>query len=239
MNEGTVEEVSFTDKAKDLKINVYTPYNYDETQKYDVMVLMGGLYSTHNAWLTSSINLETVKFKGKFMFDNMIENGDCRPLIIVSIGSHSLSNMGKYLRNIILPYVVSNYSTYATSMDDISLYRDHFAIGGFSWGGYSTYYNGMRSMLDVFSSFCPVAGSTESQMVVDSIKRDFSQYKINYLISGCGNHDGTYKTTNRDYKYLVDNLPQINNSMFIEVNAPHSWKAASTIVFNFLQIVFP
>ncbi len=117
-------------------VNVYLPYGYDENQEYDILYLLHGTGGFEDYWIGDS---STGKVTCNVL-DNMIEAGECEPVIVVSPTYYSpTEEMGyrkmdpmelfnnekdpyadqwpmyfwKELRNDIIPLIESTYSTYA------------------------------------------------------------------------------------------------------------------------------
>lgn len=141
------------------KCNLYLPAGYDEQDKdtkYNVLYLLHGVGGNRYEWLYGSGQVD-----GNFVicniFDNLIANGDIEPLIIVfpegrsahnwedtSFSSEKTNMLGFYyfdyeLRYDLIPYIESNYNTYADvedkSSEAIEYNRNHRAIAGLSMGG--------------------------------------------------------------------------------------------------------
>ena len=147
---------------------VYTPYGYDESDtatRYNVLYLMHGWGGRAG---------EYFDFTGtKNMFDNLIENGDIPPLIIVSATfynensstgfSSSIAEFRHFHRDFedhLMPAVEGQFHTYArsTSQEDLKASRDHRAFGGFSLGSVTTWLQFCYDY-DYIRYFLPMSGS--------------------------------------------------------------------------------
>lgn len=240
--EGTVEYVKVETHKGLQTISIYTPYGYDPSQKYDVMVMIGGLNSTCKAWFDQEFPIWKKTMNIRPMLDNMIDKGSCRPLIFMSINTYSLESMSTYMKYYFLPYLIENYSTYADSVEDMPNQREHFGIGGISWGGYQTFYGGFRDLFDLFGKYCPIAGSTEPELAAKALNSQFGDYGVDLFVCGCGTKDGQYGLTRRHYEYLINNVPTFKegeNTYWLECDATHSWKEATIIMCDFLEMAFP
>ena len=254
---GRMSEKSPTIAEK--KFEVYLPYTYDNRRPYDVMFLQGGLGSPANActsnmwWLTEDYDEQ---FCFKTIWDHMMMNGDCEPMIIVSVDGYSAKHgAARYLdyyeetayfvKNYIYPYVVENFSTYAASSspEDIIAARDHFGYGGYSNGGYMSYWGGMKTLLDYCANFMPIAGSWRAPMVADDLYYYREMYPIICFVSGAGKEDGyAYWETLEDYSTIVRGsgyLMEGENCWFIESDYAHDWCAGSILFYNGLRLMFP
>jgi S-formylglutathione hydrolase FrmB len=144
------------------KCCVYLPAGYDNKDKevkYDVLYLLHGVGGSREEWLSGN-----GKTDGNYticnIFDNLIANGDIKPLIVVfpegrsacdwedtSFNPEGTNLLGFYyfdyeLRYDLIPYIEENYNTYARiqdrSLKAIDYNRMHRAIGGLSMGGMQT-----------------------------------------------------------------------------------------------------
>ncbi len=141
------------------KCNVYLPAGYDENDmdtRYNVLYLLHGVGGDRFEWLSGSGNVD-----GNYVicniFDNLIAKGEVNPLIVVlpegrsawdwtdrSFNTRGTNMLGFYyfdyeLRNDLIPFIESNFNTYADSNDKgpegILFSRQHRAIAGLSMGG--------------------------------------------------------------------------------------------------------
>ncbi len=141
------------------KFNIYLPPGYDQNDsdvKYNVLYLLHGVGGNRYEWPYGSGQVG-----GNFVicniFDNLIANGEIEPLIVVfpegrsshdwedtAFTSEKTNVLGFYyfdyeLRYDLIPYIESNYNTYAniadTSEEGIAYNRNHRAIAGLSMGG--------------------------------------------------------------------------------------------------------
>lgn len=75
-----INEVLGKDETLEKSVRVYLPYGYDETQQYDVLYLLHGTGGNDEYWLTKEkTGVPTVN-----VLDNMIAQGICKPLIVVT-----------------------------------------------------------------------------------------------------------------------------------------------------------
>ena len=156
--QGTVELLEYTSKdyTKASKPTthkpayVYLPYGYDANQQYNIIYLIHGWGGRAEQYFAID---DWPQMKN--LFDNMIEQGLCKPFIAVS-PTWDKDNRSKgwgescqeaevfsqeYLNDLI-PAVEGHYSTYAktTDLQGILSSRDHRAIGGFSLGSITTWF---------------------------------------------------------------------------------------------------
>ena len=123
---GKIETITYNTETYDTgnsvkmekQANVYLPAGYDESKQYNVLYLMHGGGENMNTWL-----VENDYSGNKKMVDNLIANGEIKPLIIVTPTFYRPSNVPDHpdltsqfqyeLRKDLIPYVESHYSTYA------------------------------------------------------------------------------------------------------------------------------
>ena len=173
--QGSVERLSYESKdyagdgASITKTAyVYLPYGYDESDtetRYNIIYLMHGWGGRAG---------EYFDFTGtKNVFDNLIENEDIPPVIIVSAtfyNENSNTDFGSSIRefrefhqdfeNHLMPAVEGKFHTYAlsTSDEDLKASRDHRAFGGFSLGSVTTWLEFCHDY-DYIRYFLPMSGS--------------------------------------------------------------------------------
>ena len=81
----------YCDEYYDIRkqMAVYLPYGYDESQQYDVLVLLHCGWADYRFWLVNERDYCTPEGETKPVYvqdllDNMIEQGYCRPLIVLA-----------------------------------------------------------------------------------------------------------------------------------------------------------
>jgi len=174
--QGTVEYLRYDSKdysgcgaAVTKDAYVYLPYGYDgsdESTRYDIIYLMHG-WGGHAGEYFELSSIKNV-------FDNMIEKGDMKPVIIVSAtfyNDNTGTDFGSSVRafrafhqdfeNDLMPAVEGKYHTYAKSVsdEDLKASRDHRAFGGFSLGAVTTWLEFCHDY-DYIRCFLPMSGSS-------------------------------------------------------------------------------
>ena len=242
------------------RIDVYLPYGYNPEQKYDVMFLEGGLGNPFNALTSSRWRIyysesNPKKFSFRDIYDHMIQNGDCEPMIIVGIDGYSKTKESDrlldgfeegayFLRHDVYPFIIENYSTYAESIleEDIIAARDHFGIGGFSNGGYMTFWGGMKTLLPYMANFMPISGSIRGEAVGNHLA-EHPEYPVRAFFCAAGAEDAAaYNQTRWDFFEAIWNsgyLEENVNSWFVTQDFGHDWETGVTAVYNGLQVMFP
>lgn len=133
---------------------VYLPYGYNPEQQYDIIYLLHGWTGVAQEYfLGRGGNSRTGLVN---IFDNLIQNGDCKPFIAVSPTwdkdnqskgwSESTQEAAVFAQeyvNDLIPAVESHYSTYCEDFtkEGIKASRKHRAIGGFSLGSITFSYH--------------------------------------------------------------------------------------------------
>ena len=126
---GTIERITYT--AHDYtaegepeitkEANVYLPAGYSQDKKYNVLYLLHGIGGNEDEW---GMNKSTSRVKT--IMDNLAYYGDIEPFIVVTPNGRAGGSedregsmmeafyvFGKELRNDLIPYMESHYSTYA------------------------------------------------------------------------------------------------------------------------------
>lgn len=147
---------------------VYLPYGYDETRQYDIIYLMHG-------WSGTAENtFEAAGGRQKNMLDWMIQQGDCKPVIVVSPtwdkdnrakdwgeSCEEIAVFHNEYENDLIPAVESRFSTYAETTDRAGIIasRDHRVFGGFSLGSVTTWYI-FEHCFNLQRYFLPMSGDS-------------------------------------------------------------------------------
>ena len=182
---------------------IYLPYGYDEAKDYNIVYLMHGGGESEKYWFIDERWGQTTRN----VLDNMIKNGVCDPVIVVTptfneegFEGDGAQNaelcvvFGKELRNNLIPAVESQYSTYAkgdTSVENLIATREHRAFAGFSMGSYTSIQAGLMQNLDIISYFGSYSGALttvdEFLAVVES--DELKDYSIGFWFNGNGRGD--------------------------------------------------
>ena len=244
------------------KMNVYLPSGYSAGKKYDVLVLMHGMYDSESYWLNQDLIYRgdyDATVTTKALLDNMIAQGLCREMIVVCPTFYPVS--GNYnnfnrereqtqlrceLRWDILPLIASTYSTYAEGWteDELRAARDHFAYAGLSLGSIYAYNTVLPDDMDIISWFGCFSGSEadvyEVAAKVDAFNPDL--YPIHYFYNSVGTNDSMGYQHNSEYQTLMKEckaLAEGKNACFQYINyANHEYRAWVTGLYNFLPMLF-
>lgn len=258
-DKGTVEQISYM--AKDYlgdgddyekKAYVYLPAGYDESKKYNVLYLMHGIGGNEKEW-----GLDSNTSKLKRILDHVFGSGAVEPFIVVTPNgkayalTHEQENdlfylYGYELRNDLIPYIESHYSTYAEYNEegyDLTATRTHRAIAGLSMGGMQTINVGIGECLDIFSYFgaFSAAPTSDNKSVVAKNITD-SEYELDYFYNICGTEDNiAYASAAAAAKGLPDICDKITdgeNYMWQEKAGGHDFNIWYLGIYNFSQLAF-
>ena len=254
---GTVEKISYETKAyatdersltKDAY--VYTPYGYDPEKDYNILYLMHGTGENEATWLVEYQ-------KNTNMIDNLIDRGEIEPLIIVTPTFYVENDcaddldqltwsFAQELRNDLMPFVESRYSTWAETADEAGFKasRDHRAFAGLSRGAVTTFHSAFMGSLDYISWYGTFSGSrtTGEQLSAAIDAAETADLDIHYHYVSTGSFDFALPQQIKDYQgetALVSRITEGQNSNFdvfpMRYHSMGSWHIA---LYNFLQKIF-
>ena len=241
---GTVKTISYTAHDSEngntytKKANIYLPANYSEDKKYNVLYLLHGIGGDENEW-----GMYNDESKVKAIMDNLVYYGDIDSFIVVTPNGKasesgsipSFYNFGAELRNDLIPYIDSHYSTYAD--------RDHRACAGLSMGGMQTINIGIGECVDLFSYFGAFSAAPTSNPASKTAELLADKdYPIHYFYNICGLQDGiAYWSASAAAK----NLPEVcdkfvdgENFMWQELDGEHNFDIWYLGFYNFAQKAF-
>ena len=249
-NGGKIEQITYTtknyfaDPNQELtkKANVYLPAGYTTEKKYSVLYLMHGIGGNENEWGMTGDNSLVKK-----MMDNLAAKGEIEPFIIVTPNGrsgHDFANVnsdfnafykfGQELRNELIPYMDSHYSTFAD--------RQHRAMAGLSMGGMQTINIGINECLDLFSWFGAFSAAPTSY---DASKtavwiNNHPEWTINYFYNICGTEDNIAYNSHINAARLLPRLtPKLEdgkNYQWHERSGGHDFGIWYLGFFNFAKI---
>ena len=265
-NKGKIVDISYdtydyTNNQKITKVaKVYLPYGYDENdtvKRYNVLYMMHG-------WTQTSDDFFNGNDKILNLFDNMIDNNIIPPFVAVSLTfdrdnrsqsfSRSVAELSvfhKEFKNEVMPYIESNFNTYANgdiSEENLKQTRNHRAFTGFSLGAVTTWYQIYHNM-DYIKYFAPLSGDCwikgtygglyYPEETVDAIidKIDESKYKNDfYIYEGIGTNDPIFDQTDSQIKEMIkrEEFNENNLKYGIKQNGRHDLIAVREYLYNFL-----
>lgn len=258
---GTIELITY--EAKDYikntesvekKAYVYLPAGYSEDKQYNVLYLMHGIGGNEAEWGLKDEKTSKVK---KIM-DNMVGNGEIEPFIIVCPNGRAMAcekedgvqafyYFGQELRNDLIPYIESHYSTYGgdptSDAYDMTAARNHRAMAGLSMGGMQTINIGICECLDIISWFGAFSAAPTSYPANQLAKAiDESEYDIDYFYNICGLQDTTaYQSAAAAAKTvdsLTDKLTAGENFCWQEKDGAHNFNIWYLGFYNLARVIF-
>lgn len=256
----TVTDIA-TGRSEEKSMQVYLPYGYDETKKYDVLVLAQGESGDETYWFAETKDEAEREVSLKNLLDNMIADGQCEPLIVVSTSwaNNASCKMTRFdmndltiasaqqaaeMRRDILPFIIENYSTYAASSSpaDIKKARDHFGYVGISWSAMTGILGMMREDTDCFSwfgSFAP--GLFDLNDTVKRIDAVSTTQPIRYFLMCCGTDEEIDKSESIYTRLAEDSASLVDgqNCEFIEIQGGAHWYGTWLAgIYNSLLVFF-
>ena len=255
--EGTVEHIEYQSKKYHLGgeedntkyAYVYLPPNYDTSKQYNVLYLMHGIGGSEAEW-----KLDQASCKIKKIMDNLIYYEAIEPFIVVTPngrtggGQEAFYSFGQELRNDLIPYIDSHYSTYGEYDEngyDLTAAREHRAMAGFSMGGMQTINIGMCECLDImsyFGAFAAAPTSNDAAKIAQILENDFSEYEVGYFYSICGTDDTTAywsaSAASATLDSLTDRITEGTNFKWHPVAGTHSEYVSHLGFYNFVQLAF-
>lgn len=249
----TWENLSYEEHTEQLnkRAIVYLPYGYDENEQYNVFYLM------HGGWGNETTTMGTPDRPGMFknVIDNAIQNGEIKPLIIVSptynntssedSASFSLAmqlNRTYYheLLNDLIPAVEGKYSSYAasTSAEDLMASRDHRGFGGFSMGSVATWRT-FEHGLDYFHYFLPMSCGTsldDTNIISAAEGRSQDEYFV-WMMTGTSDfaysYDNLRADTLRNSAYFTETADEEGGNFVYRVKEGYSHDGRSSTEYTY------
>ncbi len=251
--QGKIVKETYTGINGQKSLNVYLPYGYDESKKYNIFYLMhGGGENEDTIFYDKDAKLGNI-------FDHMIQNGELEPMIIVTPtfngGNCTAQNFYNEFRQSVIPFVEGKYSTYAesTSAEDIAASRMHRAYGGFSMGSVSTWAV-MQNCLDIVGYYMPLSGDhwsgnsgdDKARSIADAIDKSGLEKDEYFIMCATGSDDIAYPNVTPQIEAMKKYSQFVYTSDFSEGNfyymvAPgltHWWGYVRHYVYDCLPYFF-
>ena len=256
---GNVEYVAYNTQDYEYSygitkhLAIYTPYGYDETSQYDVVIIIPGLYDRE----TCLFGFKPFNYSDNFMnevFDNVIYYKLARPMIVVcanwaacdDVGEqaygHDLNQMANEINKDILPFLVENYALYAkdSSEEELIKNRNHVAIAGFSYGSMLVNDSLVENCISYCSNFCSIScGRMNMSDTAEAI--DNSGYGCNLYFCAYGSNDVNVKSDPVSYNELLslsETLVDKENAVAVAIqNEYHSIGLMDKALVMFMQLI--
>ena len=258
---GRTETVTYRtrDYAGDLheyekQANVYLPPDYDPSRPYDVLILCHGIGGSKDEW-----GLNDPLSPVRAIADNLFLEGEAVPFIIVSpdgrAGESFINDsartaafyvFGQELRNDLIPFIDSRYSTYAGPVSegyDPAASREHRAMAGLSMGGMQTVNIGLCECLDLFAWFgaFSAAPTTRTAASIASCLSGRNE-RVRLFYSLCGTGDKVaYPSAAAAAKGLPALCPLFTdgeNFLWQELPGGHDFYIWRLGLYNFAKMIF-
>ncbi len=250
--QGKVVKETYSSINGQKTLNVYLPYGYDESQKYNIFYIMHGGGENENTIFGEDAELDMI-------LDYMIMEGKLEPMIVVTPtfngGNCTAQNFYEEFRKDVIPFVEGKYSTYAesTSEADIEASRMHRAYGGFSMGSVSTWAV-MANCLDYVAYYMPLSGDhwsgntadDKAKSIVNAIEKSGYEKDEYFILAATGSDDIAYPNIAPQIEAMKKYPEFIYTSDFSEGNfyflvAPgltHWWGYVRHYVYDALPYFF-
>ncbi|SEK18074.1 Enterochelin esterase [Ruminococcus sp. YRD2003] len=243
---GKVEKVSYQSKdgGGQKSMNVILPAGYSTNKKYPVFYVLHGIGGNEDSMV--QMGMQT-------MLGNLLADGLCEPMIIVSLNMVTGGSGGNMfsqefmrhndliredIKNSVMPYMEEHYS--------VATGRENTAISGFSLGGREALYTGITDSENYgyVGGACPAPGifpTRDMYMEHEGSLKQESQFKPSampylILISAAAN-DG-----------VVGNYPESYHKALQNNNVEHIWNVIpsgdhgnATVdphMYNFMRYLF-
>ncbi len=217
---GTVERFEYEsdtyDETDPRKLHkgawVYVPYGYDASKRYNILYLMHGGNFREEWWFKMFPDTVTI-------LDNMIDQGLCDPLLIVTptfyrdeidkdggmdIAEVRPEQFKTELRRDLIPAVEKKYATYCggdVSDENLVATRRHRAFAGLSLGSMTTYRAAFYNNFDLFSWYGPFSGccgpygdhDEEVRRICETLENGHAKgLELDFMFCGNGDKDIAY-----------------------------------------------
>ena len=236
--QGTIHVDTIQEKRTNREALIWTPYNYNENTKYDVIILLHGGGGSIHDWLDNEFNIRRNKLfdkiQAKNIYDWITYEHKSKPFIICTLTNNPY-NRDETSKDAItaFKYIAENYSTYAIDGSDESIIdaRNHFWIGGLSQGCITTYY--FMSKYNKYTGNYICLSMTKSAEYNSGIVEGLAEYPINYMYMACGNKDryNHFNGMNRDFEFFAQNSKDIKYTIF---GYNHDWNTWINSIYDVL-----
>lgn len=220
---------------------IYTPAGYDDNaqSKYPVLYLLHGGGEDERGWATQG--------KTDLILDNLIADKKAKPMLVVMVdgntggggirgfGEPSLRAFENELRQVVIPFVESNYRADASA--------EKRALAGLSMGGLQTLHTGVRnyrmfSHLGVFSSGWFANNTTLSDpqyaFMKENVKAINENVKLIWVSMG-GKEDIAYENC----KVMLGKFDEFGvKYQYSEYPGGHTWPVWRNNLYKFASLLF-
>ena len=243
---GKVEKVSYQSKdgGGQKSMNVILPAGYSTNKKYPVFYVLHGIGGNEDSMV--QMGMQT-------MLGNLLADGLCEPMIIVSLNMVTGGNNGNMfsqefmrhndliredIKNSVMPYMEQHYS--------VATGRENTAISGFSLGGREALYTGITDSENYgyVGGACPAPGifpTRDMYMEHEGSLKQESQFKpstMPYLILiSAAQNDGVVGTYPESYHKALQNN-NVEHIWNVIPSGDHGNKTVDPHMYNFMRYLF-
>ncbi len=243
---GKVEKVSYQSKdGGGMKsMNVILPAGYNTNKKYPVFYVLHGIGGNEDSMV--QMGMQT-------MLGNLLADGACEPMIIVSLNMVTGASGGNMfsqefmrhndliredIKNSVMPYMEQHYS--------VATGRENTAISGFSLGGREALYTGITNseLYGYVGGACPAPGifpTTDRYMTHEGSLKQESQFKpstMPYLILiSAAQNDGVVGDYPASYHKALSNN-NVEHLWNVIPQGDHGNETVNPHMYNFMRYLF-
>lgn len=228
--QGELHLETFQENKGNDELLVWTPYGYDPTVRYEVVMLINGGGGDLHDWIDKIEYVKSKPLPFQYIYDWITYEDLCKPFIVCTISNRSdkLLAAAEIVRA--LSYVAAHYSTYAKdgSYASIIQARKHFTVGGLSNGCITAHYFNSYKLEYAANYIC--LSSSRNFGLREPFESYDGQYRINKYFGACGKMDGgMYQAGINDYRYLE---PYADASVFVTYDYGHDWSTWGYAIYD-------
>lgn len=237
---GKVTTVTYhsTTVGVDRQTLIYTPPEYSEDKKYNVLYLLHGIGGDEREWYTNA--------RPQTILDNLYAAGKLEPMIVVLPNCRAMVNDDPTgdifdpekvkafetfefdLLNDLIPFIDSNYPVLTG--------KENRAVAGLSMGGGQSLNFGLGH-LETFAwvgSFSAAPNTKAPAVLVPNPEATINN--LSQLWISCGTADGLLYISKQTHDYLAQhNVPHIYS---LVAGAGHDWTVWKHGLYHFSQLIF-
>ena len=248
-HEGRYTREVLTDAdGREHEIAVWLPWNYSESVRYNVVVLLHGDGGQAGDWVDEPEPTRRGEIEFRHVYDRMVEERLCDPFLIVGLSNRGFDNPVKgeaILKELVLPYIAQNYSTYmgGGSLEELREGRDHLAVGGLSRGSMFTYTCVMPRCLDVAANFCCFSNGDNGRISSQLDAGDNRAYEIRSYIASYGMSDDWetgqhHRNIYRSICTRVERVTDGGNARMLAIGEGHNFLMWTASLYDALLLMF-
>ncbi len=237
---GTVVKETYNGNYGENTLFVYLPFGYDENTPYNIVYL---LYDDTAAFISDSEYWFDERNENMdVLLDNMIANGEIEPMIVVAVRyTDSSPDMCAEMRDAVIPFTESKYSTFAASASeaDLQASRSHRAFGSFFSKAQTTWDQFMQN-LDLFAYYMPLseANSGGTAPITDAVERFGYPNDAYHIFTACGSGHSPFTDMNEMIRIMKDDPHFVMSDSFDDGNLMYMPCEGGTDWYNTIRAFF-